>query len=153
MKFVRFRDGGEARYGILEGTSVYTAAGDPFAGLTKGGLVGELDNLTLLTPIQPGKIVCVGLNYRPHVLEMGRPLPDHPTYFAKLARALSDPYEPIVLPRDSARVDYEGEVVVVIGAGPEGGRPSGLTRLRGAGGVFWRAGARYGACVGHGRWW
>ena len=72
----------------------------------------------LLRPvIQPGAIVCVGLNYRKHVLEMGRQLPTVPTLFSKLPRALTNPETTIVLPADSQSVDYEGEMTIVIGAG------------------------------------
>ncbi len=77
-----------------------------------------LDGVQLLRPVlAPEAVVCVGLNYRRHVLEMGRELPEHPTYFAKLPRALTDPEAPVQLPARSDRVDYEGEVVAVIGAG------------------------------------
>jgi acylpyruvate hydrolase len=72
----------------------------------------------VLRPIlQPGAVVCVGLNYRPHILEMGRELPEHPTYFSKLPRALTDNDRDVELPPDSARVDYEGELVAVVGQG------------------------------------
>ena len=67
--------------------------------------------------LRPGKIVCVGLNYRNHILEMGRELPSHPTLFAKFAEALIGPFDPIVLPAHAGEaVDWEGEVAVVIGA-------------------------------------
>lgn len=67
--------------------------------------------------LRPSKIVCVGLNYRSHILEMGRELPEHPTLFAKFAEALVGPYDPIVLPAHAAdAVDWEGEVAVVVGA-------------------------------------
>lgn len=72
----------------------------------------------LLRPVlDPGAIVCVGLNYRKHILEMGRELPSVPTYFGKLSRSLTDPEATIPLPRTSDMVDYEGELCVVIGAG------------------------------------
>lgn len=74
----------------------------------------------LLRPIlEPGATVCVGLNYRKHVLEMGRQLPTVPTLFSKLPRALTDPETTIPLPSQSNMMDYEGELVIVIG---EGGR-------------------------------
>ena len=77
--------------------------------------VGERD---LLRPVlAPGAVVCVGLNYRTHILEMGRELPARPTLFSKLPRALTDPYADIELPRASEQVDYEGELAVVIGTG------------------------------------
>lgn len=67
--------------------------------------------------LRPSKIVCVGLNYRAHILEMGRELPTHPTLFAKYPEALIGPYDPIVLPAHAAdAVDWEGEVAVVVGA-------------------------------------
>ena len=62
----------------------------------------------------PGKIVCVGLNYRNHILEMGRQLPEHPTLFAKYAEALVGPYDDIVLPTVAAdAVDWEAELAIV----------------------------------------
>lgn len=66
---------------------------------------------------RPGKIICVGLNYRSHIVEMGRELPQHPTLFAKYPEALIGPFDEIVLPAhaDSA-VDWEAELAVVIGA-------------------------------------
>ncbi len=72
----------------------------------------------LLRPVlHPGAVVCVGLNYRTHILEMGRDLPSVPTLFGKLDRALTDPYAQVELPRPSNKVDYEGELAVIIGTG------------------------------------
>jgi acylpyruvate hydrolase len=77
--------------------------------------VGERD---LLRPVlAPGAVVCVGMNYRAHILEMGRELPTRPTLFSKLPRALTDPFADVAIPRGSEQVDYEGELAVVIGAG------------------------------------
>ncbi|RWZ50828.1 FAA hydrolase family protein [Labedella phragmitis] len=65
----------------------------------------------------PSKIVCVGLNYRNHILEMGRELPQYPTLFAKYPEALIGPYDPIVLPEYAAHaVDWEAELAIVIGS-------------------------------------
>jgi acylpyruvate hydrolase len=65
----------------------------------------------------PGKIVCVGLNYRNHILEMGRRLPEYPTLFAKYPEALIGPYDAIVLPAAAPdAVDWEGELAVIVGA-------------------------------------
>ncbi|WP_214405572.1 fumarylacetoacetate hydrolase family protein [Pseudonocardia lacus] len=76
--------------------------------------VGGLDYAPLVP--SPEKIICVGLNYRDHVLEMGNQLPDYPTVFAKFAPALVGAHDDIVLPRVSDKVDYEAELTVVIGA-------------------------------------
>ena len=65
--------------------------------------------------VRPEKVVCVGLNYRNHILEMGRELPEHPTLFAKYARALVGAYDDVVLPRGSQAMDWEAELAVVIG--------------------------------------
>jgi acylpyruvate hydrolase len=84
----------------------------------RDGAALPLDERSLLRPVlAPGAIVCVGLNYRSHIVEMGRELPSHPTLFGKLPRALTDPYADIALPRVSDKVDYEAELAVVIGAG------------------------------------
>jgi acylpyruvate hydrolase len=63
----------------------------------------------------PEKIICVGLNYRDHVLEMGRELPAYPTVFAKYVPSLVGAYDDIVLPASSKAIDYEVELTLVIG--------------------------------------
>jgi acylpyruvate hydrolase len=80
------------------------------------GTPTPLDEEALLRPVlAPGAVICVGLNYRTHILEMGRDLPTAPTLFAKLPRALTDPYAVVELPAVSDKVDYEAELAVVIG--------------------------------------
>jgi len=64
----------------------------------------------------PEKIICVGLNYRDHVLEMGNQLPEYPTIFAKYAPALVGAHDDVVLPSVSENVDWEAELTVVIGS-------------------------------------
>ncbi|MBF6126658.1 fumarylacetoacetate hydrolase family protein [Nocardia brasiliensis] len=65
----------------------------------------------------PGKIVCVGLNYATHIREMGRELPEYPTLFAKFKEALTGPYDDVVVPGyAAAELDWEAELAVVIGA-------------------------------------
>jgi acylpyruvate hydrolase len=64
---------------------------------------------------RPSKIVCVGLNYRAHVEETHRELPAYPVLFTKFANTLAGPYDDIPCPPESSAVDYEGELVVVIG--------------------------------------
>lgn len=76
--------------------------------------VEGLDYAPLVT--RPDKIFCVGLNYRAHILEMGRDLPEHPALFAKFACALIGAHDPVVLPSVSTQVDWEAELGVVIGA-------------------------------------
>lgn len=64
---------------------------------------------------RPGKILCVGLNYRAHILEMGRTLPQHPTIFAKYPEALIGAGDDIQIPAESEAVDWEGELAVILG--------------------------------------
>ncbi|MDX6337628.1 MAG: acylpyruvate hydrolase [Streptosporangiaceae bacterium] len=64
---------------------------------------------------RPSKVLCVGLNYRAHILETGRDLPEYPTLFAKFAQTLLGPHDDLVLPAVSDRVDWEVELGVVIG--------------------------------------
>jgi acylpyruvate hydrolase len=64
---------------------------------------------------RPGKVICVGLNYRAHIIEMGRELPAYPTLFAKFADSLLGPRDDLVIPAVSERVDWEVELGVVIG--------------------------------------
>jgi 2,4-didehydro-3-deoxy-L-rhamnonate hydrolase len=81
--------------------------------------VGALRSVRVIAvlPIErPGKIVCVGLNYRDHAEEQGAPLPEAPILFAKWQNALIGPGEPIVIPPIVTRCDYEAELGVVIGA-------------------------------------
>jgi acylpyruvate hydrolase len=64
---------------------------------------------------RPDKVVCVGLNYRPHILEMGGTLPEYPTLFAKYRSALIGAYDDLILPLASEQVDWEAELAVVVG--------------------------------------
>lgn len=64
---------------------------------------------------RPGKIICVGLNYRSHISEMGRELPKYPTLFAKYPEALIGAFDPLILPAESDQVDWEVELAVVVG--------------------------------------
>ena len=75
------------------------------------------DALDFAPPVlAPEKIICVGLNYRQHITEMGREIPQYPTLFAKFSRALIGAYDDIVLPTTSQAVDWEAELGIVIGA-------------------------------------
>lgn len=74
----------------------------------------------------PDKIICVGINYRAHIEEMGREIPAHPTYFAKYRRALIGAHDPIRLPDAavSTSIDWEGELAIVIGRPVRNASPS-----------------------------
>ncbi|WP_295853600.1 fumarylacetoacetate hydrolase family protein [uncultured Microbacterium sp.] len=102
----RFADVGD----VLRAGSASAVAG-------VAGPVVEVDAAHLAPVIlAPSKIVCVGLNYRAHILEMKRDLPEHPVLFAKFADTLAADGEEIALPPESPEIDWEGELAVVIGS-------------------------------------
>ncbi len=124
MKFCRFQPveivpgaaaHPEPRYGIVEGERVHAVAGDIFGRWERTGASWPLREVRLLAPVLPSKIVCLGRNYREHAAELGNPVPTEPLIFLKPPSALIGPEEPILLPAISERVDYEGELAVVIG--------------------------------------
>lgn len=77
-----------------------------------------LDAVKLRAPIaRPGKIMAIGLNYADHIAESAMATPEHQTWFAKAATSASGPFDPIELPGETPRVDYEAELVAVVGRG------------------------------------
>src|ERR1017187_6746704 len=87
-----------------------------FGGYTPGAAVpGGLPAVTVLAPVMPSKIVCVGLNYKDHAIETGKALPAEPLIFIKPRTAVVGPGDAIRLPPGVGRVDHEAEVGVVIG--------------------------------------
>jgi len=118
LRLVRFVVHGWVEYGLLEDEAIYALEDSPFAHsgrITPKGLVYRLDDVKLLPPCLPSKIVCLGLNYRSHAEELKMPPPSVPFIFFKPPTAVIGPDEPILLPSSSKRVDYEGELAVVIG--------------------------------------
>jgi 2-keto-4-pentenoate hydratase/2-oxohepta-3-ene-1,7-dioic acid hydratase in catechol pathway len=83
--------------------------------IVSGGEVLSLNDVELLAPCQPSKIVCVGLNYTEHARELKMEIPDEPILFLKPPSAIIGPGEGIVYPPCSRQLDYEGELGVVIG--------------------------------------
>jgi len=115
-QFIRFVDeDGQGRFGLMAPEGVYRLAREPYLAVENEGFVGSVDDLQLLPPVLPGKIICIGLNYRDHAAESGSAVPDEPVMFMKPPSCLVAAGQPIVLPRQSTRVDYEGELAVVIG--------------------------------------
>lgn len=77
-----------------------------------------LDAVKLRAPVaRPGKIMAIGLNYADHIAESAMATPEHQTWFAKAATSASGPFDPIELPGETPRVDYEAELVAVVGRG------------------------------------
>jgi acylpyruvate hydrolase len=107
--------------GLLRGGEASLAAARHALAFVAGpgaadGLWCPLSEVELLAPLpRPGKVVCVGLNYRSHLAEIGEPASEYPVLFHKAATSLVGHRQAIVLPRVSRQVDYEGELAVVIG--------------------------------------
>jgi 2-keto-4-pentenoate hydratase/2-oxohepta-3-ene-1,7-dioic acid hydratase in catechol pathway len=117
MRIARYEYGGRARYGLADPESgrIREIAGGPFDRLETTGDARRLEEVRLLAPVLPGKIVAVGLNYKDHARELGMEIPEEPLLFLKAPSALTGPGGEIVYPPQSQRVDYEAELAVVIG--------------------------------------
>ena len=120
MKLCRFSVSdsadGAIRDGVLEGDRVHEVKGEWPAGLSRSGESWPLDRVRLVAPIAaPSKIVGMARNYRKHAEEMGKVVPQEPLIFLKPSSSIIGPGDTIELPPESSRVDYEGELAVVIG--------------------------------------
>jgi 2-keto-4-pentenoate hydratase/2-oxohepta-3-ene-1,7-dioic acid hydratase in catechol pathway len=114
LKIYRFLRAGEPAYGVLQEETLALIKGSPFGDFTVGPERQPIGEVTLLPPAEPSKIVAVGVNYRDHALERGRGLPEEPLLFLKPPSAVVGPNDTILYPRMSKRVDYDGELALVI---------------------------------------
>jgi 2-keto-4-pentenoate hydratase/2-oxohepta-3-ene-1,7-dioic acid hydratase in catechol pathway len=137
MRFAAFRSGQQdglavasresSFHGLLEGDAAYPGSLDALIRMGAGALKAaaavlatgatiDLDHVRLLPPVgSPGKIICVGLNYVDHSIESGFTPPDYPTIFARFTSSVIGAGAPIIRPRVSTQLDYEGEMVAIIG--------------------------------------
>lgn len=113
VKYVRYEQGGVTAYGVLEGDTIQQIEGDLFGDRTLTGKTVSLSDVKLRYPIEPSKVLCVGLNYASHIGD--RPKPVRPEIFYKPPTALQDPGGPIVIPEGSKDLHFEAELVAVIG--------------------------------------
>lgn len=135
MKIVSFISQGRAGYGLLRGDDeiVDCSQSLPYPDVRSALAAGSFNvflpfvnapatlkasEVSWLPPVpNPDKIICVGLNYRPHLLETGRAEPDRPTLFLRLPSSQVGHQQPLLAPPESSQFDYEGELAVVIGKG------------------------------------
>src|SRR5450432_838441 len=127
MRYCRFQFNGQAQYGLVESvagrdaivrillTAPEEADGDMESLRTRRIEAIPLEEASLLPPVRPSKIVCVGRNYREHAQELGHDVPTEPLIFLKATSSLLPPGGVVRRPKISERVDYEGELGVVIG--------------------------------------
>ena len=111
MKYCRFQQNGKSGLGAVEGQEVWVCGPD----MQKTEELWYLDEIELLAPVAPSKIVCVGRNYSEHAKELGNEVPAEPLLFLKAPSAVIASGDEIVIPSQSSRVEHEGELAVVIG--------------------------------------
>src|SRR5256885_4734882 len=114
MRIVRFQSGGKIHTGQqLDERTALRIEGNL---LTTWRVTDQkLPIEKLLAPIIPTDILCIGLNYREHAAESGSSIPQNPMLFIKASNTLNNPFDPIPIPKRSDKIDYEGELAVVIG--------------------------------------
>ncbi len=116
MKIVRMQTSEGISYGTVEPEGIRVYQGSPLVHWEATDVFRSFGEVTLLAPVLPTKVVCVGRNYADHASEMGSDVPDRPILFLKPATAVIGPGGAVVYPADSKQVDHEAELAVVIGA-------------------------------------
>jgi 2-keto-4-pentenoate hydratase/2-oxohepta-3-ene-1,7-dioic acid hydratase (catechol pathway) len=114
MKIYRFRYRKKILYGILKEEVLFPIRGSLLRKFSLDDSPIPISEVILLPPIIPSKIVCVGRNYREHAQELGNQVPEEPLLFLKPPSAIIGPNQAIIYPPMSQRVDYEGELAVII---------------------------------------
>jgi len=114
MKIVRFQDDRLIKWGIVEEEMIFEIEGDPFSNFSLKSKAKKIEDVKLLPPCEPTKIVALGLNYRDHAEEVKMPIPQTPILFLKPSTSVIGHEDFIIYPEMSRRVDYEAELAVVI---------------------------------------
>lgn len=135
MKLATFDAGNGAQIGVVDGEEIVPVSdlassmldliarwpvlqGDIRKSAERRARVHQLSEVKLLAPIpRPGKILAIGLNYADHIREMGRGMPTKQVWFCKHTTAVNAPFDPIQIPKASSQIDYEVELVAIIGRG------------------------------------
>ena len=115
MRIARYSHDGEVAFGIVEGEELAAIAGHPFGPISFTGERHPYASVKLLAPVLPSKVVAIGKNYADHASEMDSDVPAEPLVFLKPSTSVCASGDTIAYPPSSSRVDYEGELAVVIG--------------------------------------
>lgn len=115
MKIVRIKADDDIVYGVADAEGVLVYKGTPFFVWEPTEIVVPWSKATLLAPVLPTKVVCVGKNYEDHADEMGGKVPEEPLIFLKPSTSVIGPDTNVVYPRQSQEVHHEAELAVVIG--------------------------------------
>lgn len=116
MKYVRFETkSGEKKYGILRDNKIQVIQGSIFGDYSLTQEVYSIDTVRLLAPVEPTKVLCIGLNYVDHAKEFGKPVPSEPLLFLKPSTSVIGPEENVIYPPQTQNLHYEVELAIVIG--------------------------------------
>lgn len=115
MRIVRFHCEGEILHGSLNDSEITVFDAAPVFGGKPTNRVVHLSNCKLLAPVEPSKLICIGMNYAAHAAEIAQDVPDEPLMFFKPTSAIIGPDESIELPWQSDQVELEVELAIVIG--------------------------------------
>ncbi|MEI3798338.1 MULTISPECIES: fumarylacetoacetate hydrolase family protein [unclassified Chitinophaga] len=136
MKLIRFGEAGKEKPGILDEKNIRRDLSAIFEdwnhsffqheGIRELMAIQQKDNFLSFPVVpdserwgaciaRPGKVICIGLNYSDHAMESGMPIPDEPIVFLKAANTVVGPYDPVFIPRNSNKTDWEIEIGIVIG--------------------------------------
>jgi len=118
MRIIRFvmKEGkSKPKYGWMLGDKIGEISGNLFGRYRRKEADIPLDDVNLLAPSEPGKIICVGRNYVEHAKELGNEVPQVPLIFMKPPSSIINPGDTVILPLQSSQVEHEGELVAVIG--------------------------------------
>ena len=116
MRFVRFHCEGETLHGAIEEGEIRVYDQSPIMGGKPTDRLVHLSSCKLLAPVEPSKVICIGMNYAAHAAEIAQDVPDEPLMFFKPVSAIIGPEDNIVLPIQSDQVELEVELAIVIGA-------------------------------------
>lgn len=115
MRLARFAMDGHVHNGVVESDRIHQLASSFFDSIEKTGQTFALSEVTLLTPVEPSKIICIGLNFEDHAAEIGQTKQNEPLMFFKPPSALIATGEAIVIPRQTRNVELEVELAIVVG--------------------------------------
>lgn len=115
MRLARFSLDGHVHNGLVEADQIHQLAGSFFDSIEKTGHSFPLAEVTLLTPVEPSKIICIGLNFKDHAAEIGQNTQDEPLMFFKPPSALIASGEKIIIPPQTAKAELEVELAIVVG--------------------------------------
>jgi len=114
MKIYRYKQGTKISYGILKEETLFPLKGSVFKDFKIEEKGIPISSVVLFPPCEPTKIIAVGINYQNHALERGRAVPEEPLIFLKPPSAVIGPNDIIIYPKMARRVDYEGELALII---------------------------------------